>query len=169
MNRPGQRVAGVELHDSRIGDQHPFRGVGTADPGPATNPIHGPNQVVHRELAKRLLCLTPERRVNRLVPCGRPGFLPPRDPLARFATDQEETDLHHPDRSGLFFAIWTVLALPNPDSDPGVKEETLAELYDDLHQDLMRIEASGAGLAPEAEHEAESDWADYEDLLIALP
>ena len=141
---------------------HPLRVVGTTNREPEVVSTDGLNQVARQELAKPLLCLTPEPRVARLVPCGWPGFLPPRDPLARFVTDQEETDLHDPDRSSLHFAIWTLLALPDPDADPGINEETLHELYDDLHRDLQRIQASADILELDLP-------GDYEDQLIALP
>jgi hypothetical protein len=73
--------------------------------------------------------------------------------------------LHDPSRSDLFFAIWTVLALPDPDGDPGVDDEVLSELFDDLHLDLQRVQESWS----DEESEAEEDWADYEELAIALP
>ena len=70
--------------------------------------------------------------------------------------------MHDPDRSSLHFAIWTLLALPDPDADPGINEETLHELYDDLHRDLQRIQASADILELDLP-------GDYEDQLIALP
>lgn len=94
-----------------------------------------------------------------------PGFLPPRDPLARFTTALEENDLHEPTHSDLLFAIWTVLALPDPDSDPGVDDAVLSELFDDLHLDLQRVQRSWC----DERIEDDEEWAGYEELAIALP
>jgi len=73
--------------------------------------------------------------------------------------------LHDPTHSDLLFAIWTVLALPDPDSDPGVDDEVLSELFDDLHLDLQRVQRPWR----DEEIEADEEWAGYEELAIALP
>jgi len=73
--------------------------------------------------------------------------------------------LHDPSPSDLLFAIWTVLALPDPDGDPGIDDEVLSDLFDDLHLDLQRVQ----GPWRDEELEADGEWADYEELAIALP
>ena len=120
---------------------------------------------LRRELAEPLHWLATELRAICLVPCGWSGFLPPCDPLARFATAQEENTLHDPSHSDLLFAIWTVLALPDPEGDPGIDDEVLHELYDDLHLDLQRAQRPSC----DEETRVNEDWAEYEELAIALP
>jgi hypothetical protein len=153
------------MRHSRTGSGRPLQGTTASHLKACAGLTNRLNQSARRELAKPLHWLVPEPRVIRLVPCGWPGFLPPRDPLARFATAQEETHLHDPSHSDLLFAIWTVLALPDPGGDPGDDDEVLSELFDDLHLDLQRVQESWS----DEESEAKEDWADYEELAIALP